>query len=556
MGRHVRWQAVIAILGIILLGALLSYAAYNFPSSLAPARGGTYVEGVAGSPQYLNPLLGHFNEVDRDLAALLFNGLTTLDERGAVVPDLATRWEISEDGRVYTFYLRDDVRWHDGAPFTADDVIYTIGLMQSPDFSWAPWLSSLWQSVQVEKVDDYTVRFTLDEPFTPFLDHTTIGILPAHLWSRYQVSELNNAQLNIRPVGTGPWQLVQIDAEHARLEPNPFYRGPLPFLGALEFRFYPDMGRLFAAFERDEVNAIGHIFPDDVRSALRLRNLNLFSSVLPGYTLVYLNQNSANVPFLQDRTIRQALLLALDRQKLVDEALQGQGVVAHSPIQPDSWAHDASVTQYPYDPDRARALLDSAGWIDTDGDGVRDKDGKPLEFTLLTTDATDQMALGQNIARQWGAIGVRLVPQAITFAGLVADHLSTHNYDAALVSWELSGDPDPYPLWHSTEIEGGQNYGLWNNRQADETMEAARRTSDVNQRIDLLKDFQALFAEEVPALLLYHPVYSFGVHDKVRGVTISKLNGSGDRFRAASDWYIATERISTGAARRLDNSTP
>ena len=556
MGKYVRWQAAVAVLGILLLGGLLSYTAYTFPTKIIPARGGTYSEGVAGNPQYLNPLLSHYNDIDRDLVALLFNGLTTLDERGVVVPDLADRWEVSADNLSYTFFLRHNVRWSDGAPFSADDVIFTVSVMQSDDYQWAPWLSALWKSVKIAKIDDYTVSFTLSQPFAPFLDYTTIGLLPSHLWARYPVAELTSAQLNTRPVGTGPWQLTQIDADHVRLEPNPFSGGPLPFLSGIEFRFYSDTRRVVSAFTRGEINAIAHLYPDDIKSALTEPRLNLFSSTLPGYALIYLNLNSSNVPFFQDKAVRQALLQGLNRQQLIDEALQGQGLIAHSPIQPGNWAYDAGVRQYGFDPEAARKLLTDAGWVDSDADGLRDKDGKPLRFIFLTSDAPDQVALGRLITQQWNEIGVGVQTQTTSFAGLAADYLGTHNFDAALVTWELSGDPDPYPLWHSTEIEGGQNYARWNNRQADEVMEAARRTNDQTQRIELYQQFQAVFTDDVPALLLYHPVYTFGVEDKVRSVTIGKLNRAADRFRTVSEWYIVTQRVSAGQAARLDKSRP
>ena len=556
MGKYVRWQAVVAVLGILLLGGLLSYTAYTFPTKVIPARGGVYSEGVASNPQYLNPLLSHYNDIDRDLVALLFNGLTTLDERGVVVPDLADRWETSADNLSYTFYLRSNVRWSDGAPFSADDVMFTISVMQSDDYQWAPWLSALWKSVKVEKIDDAAIRFTLSQPFAPFLDYTTIGILPSHLWARYPVADLTSAQLNTRPVGTGPWQLTQIGADHVRLEPNPFYDGPLPFLSSIEFHFYSDSRRVMSAFARGEINAIAHLYPDDIKTALTEPRLNLFSSTLPGYALIYLNLNSSNVPFFQDKAVRQALLQGLNRQQLIDEALQGQGLIAHSPIQPGNWAYDANVRQYSFDPEAARKLLTDAGWVDSDADGLRDKDGKPLRFVFLTSDAPDQVALGRLITQQWQAIGVGVQTQTTNFAGLAADYLGTHNFDAALVTWELSGDPDPYPLWHSTEIEGGQNYARWNNRQADELMEAGRRTNDQAQRIELYRQFQAVFTEEAPALLLYHPVYTFGVEDKVRSVTIGKLNRAADRFRTVSEWYIVTQRVSAGQAARLDKSRP
>ena len=206
MGKYLRWQAVIAILGIVLLGALLRYTAYNFTSVTVPERGGTLVEGVAGSPQFLNPLLSQYNQVDGVMCSLLFNGLTMLDERGEVVPDLAEMMDISPDGLTYDFRLRSGLYWHDGMPVTARDVLYTIQAMQAEDFPGMAWLSDLWREVEVsapEGPDGLAIRFILKQPFSPFADYTTIGLLPAHLWEEVPVDDMMASQYNTRPIGTG-----------------------------------------------------------------------------------------------------------------------------------------------------------------------------------------------------------------------------------------------------------------------------------------------------------------------------------------------------------------
>ena len=549
MGKYIRWQAVIALLGIVLLAALLAYSAYSFTAVTVPDQGGVYVEGLAGNPQYINPLLSHYNNVDRDLCALIFEGLTAFDERGNVIPALAERWELSPDGLVYTFYLRQDVRWHDGIPFTADDVLYTVGVMQDPEFQGIPDLRELWSRVQVEKLDDHTVRFTLSEPFTPFLDYTTIGLLPAHLWKEIPARLMPRAQLNTRPVGTGPFRLTELDATHAYLEPNPYYRGATPYLAAVEFWFFPDYQSIYAAFERGEVDGISRILPGDLAWAAAREDLNILSAPLAGFVAILLNLNNPNTPFLQEKEVRQALLYALDRQALIDQAANGEGVLAHSLIVPRTWAYHEKVRRYDYDPDKARALLEEAGWRDADGDGVREKGEQRLEFIILGDDDPTRVRMLEMIAAAWAEVGVRAVPQPVSFAGLVSDFLYPRHFDAALVSWELAGDPDPYPLWHSTQIEGGQNYAGWAHRRADEIMEEARMTSDQARRMALYKEFQDIFAEELPALPLFHPVYSYGVSKKIQGVTIGRLNEPSDRFRTIAEWYIVTRRITKREAR-------
>jgi len=540
-----RWQAAIALLGIALLAALLRYTAFNFTTVTVPEQGGTFVEGVAGNPQYLNPLFNQYNEADRELTALLFNGLTRLDEQGNVVPDLAEDYTISSDGLVYDFRLRSGLYWQDGVPVTAADVLYTVGAMQSPDFPGVSWLSTLWRAVEVtapDGPDSLGVRFTLKQPLASFLDYTTIGLLPAHLWEKVPVADMMSSQLNTRPVGTGPFELAQITATRAELIVNPHFYGQAPFLTGLTIRFYPDHQSLLTAYDRGEIDGVSWIWPEEINDAAKRKDLQLFSAPMSGYTLVYLNLQNPNLPFFKEVAVRQALLYALDRQSLVDTVLYGQGMVAHSPILPGTWAYDPEVKQYTYDPERAGQLLDEAGWKDTDSDGVRDRDGVKLAFVLLG----DDKEMIEAISQAWAKIGVQATPQTVTLAGLTGDFLVPRTFDAALVHWELSGDPDPYPLWHSTQIKNGQNYAGWDNRSADVAIEQARSLTDREQRRGYYVEFQRTFAEEVPALLLYYPVYTYGVRSKVHDVQMGPLNSPADRFRNIANWYIVTKRVTVG----------
>jgi len=557
LGRYLRWQAVIALLGIVLLGALLRYASYNFTTVTVPDRGGTYVEGVAGNPQYLNPLFSQYNQVDATISALLFNGLTRLDEQGNVVSDLAESWAASEDGLTYDFRLRPGLYWHDGAPVTAADVLYTVGAMQADDFPGVTWLKTLWRAVQVTAPDGpegLTVRFTLEQPFAPFLDYTTIGLLPAHLWEKVPVAEMMSSQYNTRPIGTGPFQLKQIGATRADLAVNPRFHGAAPFLTGVSFRFYPDHQSLLPAYDRGDIDGISWIWPEETAKAGKRDDLQMFSAPLSGYTLIYLNQQNPNVAFFQDTAVRQALLYGLDRQALIDTVLHGQGIVAHTPILPGTWAYDPEAAKYPYDPERARKLLDDAGWSDSDGDGVRESEGKKLAFILLGSEA--DKALLEAVSAAWARLGVQAAVQTVTMPGLTTDFLGPRSYDAALVHWELSGDPDPYPLWHSTQAKDGQNYAGWDDRASDEAIEKARALTDREARRGYYQQFQRIFAASVPSLLLYHPTYTFGVREKVHDVQIGPLNSPADRFRNIADWYIVIKRITVGREpSRLDSSS-
>jgi peptide/nickel transport system substrate-binding protein len=406
--------------------------------------------------------------------------------------------------------------------------------------------------VSVRRIDNYTVSFTLQEPFAPFIDYTTVGILPAHLLQNIEAKALPQARFNSQPVGTGLFQVEELSAKHIVLRANPHFYGARPYLSTIEFRFYPDYESIFGAYERGEIEGISRVLPEDLPKARGHRNLNLFSARLSGYTLIFLNLNNPNTPFFQSKEVRQALLYALDRQKIIDQILDGQGLVVHSPIMPDSWAYDQNIKKYGYDPDQAKALLDQAGWVDSDGDGIREKEGIKLEFGLLTNDDPTRVKIIEEIARQWAAVGVKAGPQTSGVSGLVRDFLVPRRYDAILTQWqELPPDPDPYPLWHSTQGQGeGQNYTGFAHREADQIMEEARRITDQTRRMELYHRFQQIFADEVPALLLYHPVYSYAIDKRVRGVQIAPMIDPSDRFRTITDWYVLTRRVILSEAQK------
>lgn len=548
MGRTVRWPALLIGAGVTLLAIALVYLAFTYTTITVPAAGGTYVEGVAGSPHAINPLLAAYNDVDRDLCALVYSGLTRMNGRGEVEPELALKWEISLDGLTYIFHLRSGLHWPDGAPLTADDVLFTIGLMQDPDFPGPSDLGALWRTVQVFKDDDRTVRFVLSEPFAPFLDYTTIGLLPAHLLEGVRAADLPSLDFNLQPVGSGPFQVAEVETREGDmvsvlLKPNPEYYGPRPYLEGVRFRFYPSYQSAFRAFQAGEVEGVGRILLSELPQARQEADLNLYSAPLADQVLIFLNlAKKDELPFFQEKEVRQALLYSLDRQALVDGVLEGQAIVAHSPILAGTWAYYEGIHRYEYDPQKARALLDGAGWTLPPGSRVRIKGELGLSFTLLSSTDPVQVAIAQEVARQWQAIGVDVNAVAVPPLEL-GDALERRDYQAALVELALPGNPDPYPLWHQTQITTGQNYAGLDHRRISEVIETARITADPTRQAAMYREFQELFADEVPAVLLYQPIYTYGVDRKVQGVQIGPLMYPSDRLATISSWYIATRRV-------------
>lgn len=550
MASHIRWQILLILLGVALVGILLTYLALNYTTVLRPGRGGTYVEGIVGSPHYLNPLLSGYNEVDQDLCSLLFNGLTRFNERGEVVPDLARGWEITLDGQTYIFHLRDDARWHDGTRVTAEDVVFTLDLLKDPEFAGPPGLgAAVWQTVGVEKLDALTLRFVLPEPFAPFLDYTTVGILPSHLLEGVSAADLAEAEFNLSPVGSGPFRLAEeIQVEDGMVtsmvvEPFAAYHGAQPYLGRIQFRFYPGYQTAFDAYEAGEIEGIARIPKPELSRAAAFPSLNLFSAQMAEYEMILLNHRNDDVPFFQEREVRQALLYALDRQQIINQALGGQALVAHSPLIPGTWAYSEEPARYEHDPEQARDLLDQAGWLVTaQGAEVRRRAGEDLAFTLLTSSEPERVEVAQRAADQWSGVGIT-VTVATASPAEVREALESREFEAILVRMTLPGDPDPYPFWHQTQIQGGQNYAGFDHREMSEILERARVLVNRERRRDLYEEFQALFAEELPALPLYVPVYTYGVDERIHSVQMGPLMHSSDRFRTVSEWWIVPRRV-------------
>jgi peptide/nickel transport system substrate-binding protein len=549
VARHIRWQILLILLGVVLVGILLGYLAINYTTVLRPGRGGTYVEGVAGLPNYLNPLLSGYNEVDRDICALLFSGLTRLNERGEIEADLARGWEVTPDGLTYTFHLRSNAYWHDGPPVTADDVVFTIGLLQDPDFPGPPDAgANVWRAVEVEKVDRRTVNFKLLEPYAPFLDYTTIGILPAHLLGGVRAADLPAVEFNLNPVGNGPFQLAEVEVKDETITAMVLERFPRhyrirPYLDRIQFRFYSSYQTVFNAYEAGEVEGIAKIAATDLPRARFLPNLNLFSAQTAEYGIVFLNLQRSDLPFFQEPEVRQALLYALDRQQIIDETLEGQALVAHSPLIPGTWAYKDNIPRYEYNPDTANTLLDEAGWLRQAADGgVRRKGRRWLAFTLLTSGESERIGVAQMLAEQWAAMGITVTVETASRLE-VREALEKRDFEAILVHVALPGDPDPYPFWHETQVENGQNYAGFVHRRASEVIEQARIEVERERRQELYDEFQHIFAQQVPALLLYVPVYTYGVDERIHGLQISPLMYPSDRFRTISDWWIVPRRV-------------
>jgi peptide/nickel transport system substrate-binding protein len=548
--KRLRWQIlVVAVTLVIVALLLLSQTPVTTITLPEAAPGGIYTEALIGSMGRLNPMLDWNNAADRDVNRLIFSGLVKFDSRGLPQPDLVESWGVSADGKVYNFSLRPNAVWHDGQPVTSDDVLYTIEVIKSPGSLFPQDIKDLWTQIQVKRLDDKTFQFTLPEPFSPFLDYATFGILPKHLLESIPADQIPSAEFNLKPVGTGPYKFDSLLTSGGQitgvvLNANEDYFLGAPFVEQVVFRYFPNSATALDAYRQGEVLGVSQLTQDVLESALQEPGLSVYTSRLPQMGLIFLNLNNPTVGFLQDANVRRALMLGVNRTVIVSHILKGQAIVADSPILPGSWAYYDEIEKFPYDPEAAIQILNKEGYIFTAGSTVRSKDGQPLTFTLVHPDDAIHTQIAQAIQADWALIGVQLNLQSVPYDSLVNDYLFTRNYEAALgdLNTSRTPDPDPYLFWHQAEATGGQNYSQWDNRTASEFLETGRTAADFNERARLYRNFQVVFAKELPSLPLYYPVYSYGVDAQVQGVQVAPMYDVSDRLALINEWYLVTRR--------------
>jgi peptide/nickel transport system substrate-binding protein len=554
--KKFRWQILILCITGLVVGALLLLERQGgFLSSITnqPVQGGVYTEALVGSLQRLNPLIDSGNSVDRDIDRLIFSGLIRFDSRGIAEGDAAKTWGISEDGTIYNFELRDDVLWHDGTALTTDDVIFTVNTISRGGALIPADLSEFWAAIKVIKLDDSHMQFILPEPFAPFLDYLTFGILPQHIYGSMTYDEIVASTYNLQPVGSGPYKFKELSLDGntitgITLEANQSYYGSVPYIEEIVFRYYADNQAAYQAYVDGYVQGISEVSNDILPQVLENENLSLYSARLPQISMVLLNLDNDSVSFFQEVKVRKALLLGINRQQLINEVFNGQAIQADGVIFPGTWAYLEGAPTFAYDPDQARDLLKQAGYVVTgETDPVRANDGVELKFVLSYPDDELHAKLAQMVQADWKALDVVVTLEPVPADQFVADKLESRGYQAALVDINLSNspDPDPYPFWDQAQIAGGQNYSQWNDRTVSDTLEQARVTTDLVERTRLYHNFQYLFADQLPALPLYYPVYNYAVDNQVHGVSIGPLFSTSDRFANITSWNMIFKRTST-----------
>lgn len=602
---HIEKKTIFSLALIIFF--CLSFIAIIFINDhiiTVPANSGEYIEGVIGSPRFLNPIFAQDNEVDYDLTKLIFSGLLKYDKNLKLMPDLAESYEISDDQTLYTFHLRKDVTWQkNGGNFNADDVIFTINAIKNNEYK-----SSLYgslKSIEAIKIDDYTLTLKLKSPYAPFLNILTFGILPQNIWINIPSQNTALAEYNLKPVGAGMYEFFSLSKDKIgniksyTLIRNEEYYGVKPHIQKLIFKFYPDAESAYFALKSKEIQGVNFL-PKHLRAELETnKNFNVESLQLPQYTAVFFNQEQNTI--LKDIKIRLALAMGIDKNNILTEALSNEGIAISGPILPGFIGYNPDLEKYEHNPQEANKILDDLGWAkinsdeliknkktelekikkekegflaklkeekkeDTDSEAeklqeeidslnqqesslpeydeqtfYRQKNNNLLALNLTTVNTENNFKVAESIKNYWKDLGVRTKLNIVEPKDIVADVIKTRNYDCLLYGEIIGADPDPYPFWHSSQNHyPGLNLAIFSDKEVDKLLEEARQTNDQQIRKDKYVHFQNILTKELPAIFLYSPTYSYILNKKIQGFDITNIYLPRDRFANVEDWYIKT----------------
>ena len=475
-------------------------------------HGGTITVGHSSKPDVINPILTS-ETISVSLMSLIFSSLVRFDDAQRPVPDLAKHWEISKDGLVWTFFLRDDVKFHDGHPLTAYDVEFTYRSIMDPE-NRSPLAARYELIDRIETKGDHVFRIALKHPFAPFIHWLARPIGPKHLLGNV---DLYSSPFNRRPVGSGPFKLVDwTDDDTITLEANrEYFHSGRPILDRLIFKAYPDRQVALQVMTRGKMDVALDLAASDLLFVGRRRAFRVYSASDASYYVIALNLKN---PIFRDIRVRKALDYAIDRDSIIKNQLKGHSKICTGPFSVSSWAYNPHVQPTPYNIEEARALLEQAGWRDTDSDGVLDRDGEPLEISLTVPNISDSLErIAVAIRAQLMKVGIRAKLVYIDDSKLYSTP-----FQAALAKIAPGADPDcAYRFWHSSG--GNVNMASYANRTVDDLLELGRRTTDLEERKAIYHEIHKIIHDDYPAIFLASGCEYIGSNYRFRDARFSSI---------------------------------
>lgn len=522
-----------------------------------PLHEGSITEGIVGTTQpRINPVTANpfsASGADNDLVMLVYSGLMRATPDGDFIPDLAEKYTISDDGRTYTFTLKSGLVWQDGEPITSADVAFTIQKVQDPEINSSYFAN--WSGVTVATPDDQTIVFTLATTYSPFIQNTTLGILPKHLWSAVNAESFGANSLNIEPIGSGPYKIEtkkvngNDTVEYYTLESFDKYALGKPFIKNIRLQFYADEQAMIDAYRKGEITNMHSISPEAAQQ-LEKQGYPVKRAGLPRIFGAFFNQNKAAV--FTKKEVRQALDMSIDRNEIVNKVLFGYATGIYGPLPPGSLGYTESTTS-PISTDQmienGKALLSQAGWVQ-DEQGILtkkvQKDTLRLSFTISTTkEAPELVAIANILKSRWEKMGADVKIKVFdTKTDLENSAIRPRDYDILLFGEIIGRDSDPYAFWHSSQrADPGLNIASYTNSAVDSALQKARTATDTPTRIEQYRVFQKTIHDDVPAVFLYSPQLIYLTRDNVKNMNLKYVNTPSERFLDIYSWFVKTERV-------------
>ena len=551
---NVKEKSLISFFVMLILASIAAIGInfYFSHTEVVPARGGSHIEAMLGIPRFVNSALSQISDTDRDISHLIYSGLMKYDKDGKIVEDLAESYVI-EENRIYKFKLRSDALWHDGQKLTADDVIFTIKLIQDPKY--ASPIRQNWQGVEVEKQDENTIVFKLISPYSPFLENATVGILPKHIWENSSPNSFPHADANLQPIGSGPYKFEKFQKDSSgniksyTLKINDKYYGSTPNIEGITFKFFDSEDEALQALRNGDVSAMSFVSGFNNVNVEKLKNVTVRNFSLPRYFAVFFNQAKSKP--LSEKAVREALSYATNKEEIIHEAAGGKGSPAFGPIVKELLGYNPQIEQkYEFSVEKAEKSLDSAGWIDSDGDGVREKKIKneteptKLEVKLITVQWPELEKVLRVLENQWEKVGVSVNIEAYSLGEIQQEFIRPREYEAIVFGQVVGIDPDPFSFWHSSQKKDpGLNISLYENKTVDKLLEEARQTLDSNSRVEKYVLLQDYVSQDIPAIFLYSPSYLYPINRNIKGIKEGKIADPSWRFADVERWYMTTKRV-------------
>jgi len=516
----------LAILFINLIYLGINF--FNKKVITVPVSGGTYVESIVGYPKVINPLYASSRDVDNDLSRLIYSSLFKYDANGRLIADLTDGYQILDEGKEYLIELKEGVFWHNGENLTSDDIVFTFNLIK--DENYRSPLREEFLGVNIEKINDRTVKFNLVEPYSPFLEMLTFGILPKNIWDKISAEAATLTDLNLKPIGSGPYKFKSLiknkegDLREYYLEINNSYYGPKPYIKTLVFRFFNNHLEAISSFNNGQLDGLS-LVPVAHRSDLTKKDsANIFELLRPQISGIFFNKNNNSA--LGEKDIRIALATAINKEEIVKEIFFGAHQVAHGPILKNSFAYQEGSVSHHYNPQEAAEKLAE----------------KELKIKLTTIDINQNVQVANKIKDYWREAGVEVEIEAISLEQ-AANLIKNREFEALFYGQAVGGDPDVFAFWHSGQTGArGLNIAGYNNKEADSLLQKARSSNSLEERKESYHKFQEIWGQDLPVIFLYSPTYTYVHGGRIKGFSGSAIVDPADRFSNIFDWYIKTKK--------------